>query len=79
MEFKFDANQDFQTDAIDAVTELLEGQPRIEVNLEFSLGDSGFAAISNRLDLLEPVLLKNLHAVQAENGGQAAPERSPKN
>src|SRR5688572_1092314 len=46
MEFKFDANQEFQTDAI---------------------GDSGFAAISNRLDLSEPALLKNLHAVQGEN------------
>lgn len=63
MEFKFDANQEFQTNAIDAVTELLQGQPRIEVNLEFSLGDSGFAAIPNRLDLSEPALLKNLHAV----------------
>ncbi|HEY7217580.1 MAG TPA: hypothetical protein VH985_04240 [Candidatus Binatia bacterium] len=67
MEFKFDANQQFQTEAIEAVTELLEGQPRIEVNLEFSLGDSGFAAICNRLDLSERTLLKNLHAVQSEN------------
>ena len=29
--------------------------------------DSGFAAISNRIDLSEAVLLKNLHAVQADN------------
>ena len=67
MEFKFDATQEFQTDAIEAVTELLESQPRVGVNLEFSLGDSGFAAVSNRLDLSERALLKNLHAVQAQN------------
>ncbi len=30
MEFKFDANQQFQTDAIEAVADLFEGQPRIE-------------------------------------------------
>lgn len=32
MEFRFDANQEYQTDAIEAVTNLLEGQPRIELD-----------------------------------------------
>ena len=67
MEFKFDANQEFQVTSIESVADLLEGQPRVEVDLEFSLGASAFAAIPNRLDLDEDTLLKNLQAVQAKN------------
>ena len=52
MEFRFDANQDYQLQAIAAVTGLLEGQPRVEVDLSFGPG-SGFAAVPNRLDLDE--------------------------
>ena len=66
MEFRFDANQDYQLQAIAAVTGLLEGQPRIEVDLSFGPG-SGFAAVPNRLDLGEPALLANLQAVQRQN------------
>src|SRR5579872_1460549 len=66
MEFKFDAEQEFQIQAVDAVTGLLEGQPRNEIDLTFAL--SGFAAVPNRLDLSEEVLLRNLQTVQAENG-----------
>ena len=67
MEFKFDANQEFQVRAIESVTDLLEGQRRIEVSLEFSLSESAFAAMPNRLDLSAKALLKNLRAVQTEN------------
>ena len=67
MEFKFDANQDFQLDAISAVVDLFAGQPRIETELKFSLGASSFAAVPNRLDLTETELLANLHAVQENN------------
>ena len=38
MEFRFDANQDYQLQAIAAVTGLLEGQPRVEVGLSFGPG-----------------------------------------
>lgn len=68
MEFKFDAHQELQVRAIESVTDLLEGQTRIEVDLEFSLGSSYFAAIPNRLNLDEATLLGNLQAVQANNG-----------
>jgi type III restriction enzyme len=66
MQFKFDANQEYQVRAIESVAGLLEGQPRNEADLSFSLG--GFAAVPNRLDLDEPALLANLQAVQRENG-----------
>lgn len=66
MEFKFDAEQEYQIQAVDAVTGLLEGQPRNEIDLTFAL--SGFAAVPNRLDLSEETLLRNLQTVQAENG-----------
>jgi type III restriction enzyme len=68
MELKFDANQDFQLQAIEAVTSLFAGQPRIETDLHFTLGQSSFAAVANRLDLSEAELLDNLHAIQRQNG-----------
>jgi len=68
MELKFDANQDFQLQAIEAVTSLFAGQPRIETDLHFTLGHSSFAAVANRLDLSGSELLDNLHAVQRQNG-----------
>jgi len=64
--FKFDANQEYQVRAIESVAGLLEGQPRNEADLSFSLG--GFAAVPNRIDLDESALLANLRAVQRENG-----------
>ena len=67
MQFQFDANQDFQLDAIAAVVDLFAGQPRSETELQFSLGASSFAAVPNRLDLTAAELLANLHAVQARN------------
>lgn len=60
MEFKFDANQDFQLKAIEAITGLFEGQPYIEAGLS--------SVIGNRLDLDDDALLKNLRDVQEING-----------
>jgi len=65
MEFKFDAQQEYQINAIEAVAGLLEGQARNEIDLTFSL--SGFAAVSNILNLSEETLLHNLHAVQEQH------------
>jgi len=67
MQFKFDANQEFQIHAIEAVANLLEGQPLVEAELGFALG-AGFAAVANRLDLDDDALLRNLQAVQKVNG-----------
>jgi type III restriction enzyme len=67
MEFRFDANQEYQTAAIEAVADLLEGQPRIELDLSFIL-EWGSATVMNRLDLDETTLLENLQTVQRKNG-----------
>ena len=66
MQFKFDANQDYQIKAIEATTGLFEGQPRIETDLTFTLGAG--AAVPNRLDLDEERLLQNLQTMQTANG-----------
>lgn len=66
MEFKFDAHQDYQLQAINAITGLFEGQPYIEAGLDFALGT--IPAVSNRLDLDEETLLVNLQEVQETNG-----------
>lgn len=65
MEFKFDAQQEYQINAIEAVAGLLEGQPRNELDVTFSL--SGLAAVPNILNFSEETLLQNLHAVQEQN------------
>ncbi len=66
MEFKFEANQDFQLRAIEAVADLFEGQRRLEVELELKLG--GIPAVGNRLDLTEGELRQNMQVVQERNG-----------
>jgi type III restriction enzyme len=67
MQFKFDANQDYQLEAISTVVDLFAGQPRIETELHFSPGASSFAAVPNRLDLDDKALLDNLYQVQNRN------------
>src|SRR5450755_343084 len=65
MEFIFDAQQEYQVQAIEAVMGLLEGQPRNELDVTFSL--SGFASVPNILNLSEETLLRNLRAIQEQN------------
>jgi len=63
MQFRFDANQEFQLRAIEAVADLFEGQPRLETGMTLEV-ESGVAAVANRLDLDEAALHSNLVAVQ---------------
>jgi len=67
MEFKFDAGQSYQLQAIHAITNLFEGQPYIEAGLDFAFG---MPSVRNRLDLDEDSLLLNLQNIQQENGIQ---------
>ena len=66
MRFKFEANQDYQLQAIESVTSLLEGQSHVEVDLNFVKGTL-LAAVPNHMDLDDEALLKNLRLVQAQN------------
>jgi len=68
MEFRFDANQEFQVKAIDAVADLFDGQAPISAQVQFKEGTISLAAIPNRLDLGEAHVLANLQAVQKRNG-----------
>jgi type III restriction enzyme len=65
MHFRFESNQEYQLDAISAIVDLLDGQPRIDPDLV--LAGAGFAAVSNRLDLDEEALVANLRTVQKRN------------
>jgi len=68
MQFKFDPNQPFQLDAIQAITDLFHGQARLEAAPQFSLGSSALAAVPNQLELEADEILANLQAIQARNG-----------
>ncbi|MFO7154674.1 MAG: DEAD/DEAH box helicase family protein [Caldicoprobacter oshimai] len=66
MKFKFDANQDYQLRAIEAVTRLFEGGRFASSFLDFKWG--GLPAVPNRLEISEEFLLDNLKKVQQANG-----------
>lgn len=66
MQFKFDANQDYQLRAIEAVARLFEGCRFASSGLDFKWG--GLPAVPNRLEIHEDFLLDNLKKVQQTNG-----------
>jgi type III restriction enzyme len=68
MQFKFDPNQEFQIEAVEAITDLFVGQPPASGGVRLVLGQSlGLAAVPNRFDLEDKTLLVNLRAVQSRN------------
>ncbi len=68
LRFVFDAGQEHQAAAVEAVAALFEGQPRDEVELLSAIGPSAIAAVPNRLNLSNETLLANLRDVQTTNG-----------
>ena len=66
MRFKFEGNQEYQLQAIESITRLLEGQSHVEVEPNFVEGML-FATVPNLMDLDDEVLLDNLQSLQAQN------------
>ena len=86
MEFKFDANQKYQADAISSVVDLFSGQPRHIDSLRTSLNptitsteqqsvldiSTEVGAIGNNLILDTDSILRNLQNIQDRNGLEVA-------
>ncbi len=83
MKIRFDAHQKFQEDAIDAITDLFEGQPADVSSFlttlqagETKAGQTMFGydvgAVANSLVLDEDAVLENLKTIQNRNGLEVA-------
>lgn len=80
MEIRFNAQLDHQLEAVNAVADLFQGQPRNEIAPIFqSLTAGGIAAVPNALELADPELLVNLQTIQQRNlvDSQGQPLRQP--
>jgi type III restriction enzyme len=88
MEFKFDANQKYQQEAISSIVDIFDGQPKDTSNLKVILASkllssglqdpldltSEVGAVGNQLVLDEATILQNLQRVQDRNGLEIAAE-----
>ncbi len=66
LRIKFDANQDYQIEAVGSVVRLFEGMPRRAI--EFSLSDEVVPNLHPYDSLPDALLLNNLREVQEQNG-----------
>ena len=68
MKLHFDSNQEYQIEAIRAVTDIFEGQPLSGGDFEFSLADTGSLlsenGVGNRLTLTEEQIWENVKRIQ---------------
>lgn len=83
MKFKFDAHQDFQLEAVNAIADIFEGQPRnqgtdirnltVHVDKPDLFMAEGYGVYGNVLSLSEEELLENMRNVQERNGVKSEP------
>ncbi len=71
MKINFEANLQFQQDAIKSVTDLFEGQPSDDSLLEYDFDIQGelhsIVGVGNKLILSEGQILTNLQSIQETN------------
>lgn len=71
MKLHFDSNQEYQIEAIRAVTDIFEGQPLSGGDFEFSLAATGALlsenGVGNRLTLTEDQIWENVKRIQQRN------------
>ena len=71
MKLHFDSNQEYQIEAIRAVTDIFEGQPLSGGDFEFSLTETGSLlsenGVGNRLTLTEEQIWENVKSIQQRN------------
>jgi len=71
MKLHFDSNQEYQLDAIKAITDIFEGQPLSGGDFEFLVSSTGALlsenGLGNRLTLSEEQILENVKSIQQRN------------
>jgi type III restriction enzyme len=71
MKLHFDSNQEYQLDAIKAITDIFEGQPLSGGDFEFAVSSAGVLlsenGLGNRLTLSEEQILENVKSIQQRN------------
>lgn len=78
MKLQFNADLDFQRDAINAVADIFEGQDTLQTNFTLTTVRKGLQSelfatqselgIGNKLDLLDDELLENIRNIQLKQG-----------
>ena len=71
MKLHFDSNQEYQIDAIKAITDIFEGQPLSNGDFEFAINSTGALlsenGFGNNLTLKEDQIWENIKAIQKRN------------
>lgn len=82
MKLKFDPNQQYQIDAVNAIVDLFEGQPLAQggfeskVSYEHGMFELDELVVSNNLSIAPQTLIENLHSIQERNKLEKSPVES---